>query len=162
MNTEQTHCVEEFSRAVSRQIQLLEEFTQLEETLPDIVKKLEWNDVEKRIHCMEQTAGAIESIELEVERILSNLTESSSVNELLSILPKNAAVENEKLLNRRREAFFRVKDTTMRLGYYFGSLSKTLGSVLEEFIPETKGNVYSKDGIGKTTLDNVRILDSTI
>lgn len=168
MNVEQGHHLAELRQIVNKQICLLTEFARLEGTLPDIVKTLVWTEVEERIYCIQQKAEEIESVELEIERHIAKLKsqhalpENSSVYDLAGVFPAETAANNEKMLTRRKCAFARVKDATQRLRDYFGTLSKTLSSVLGELIPEMRGNVYSKDGKTRTTLENVRIVDSTM
>jgi hypothetical protein len=55
-----------------------------------------------------------------------------------------------------------VKGATLRLSYYFQSLSDTFKKVLEELFPHRKGKLYTRNGKPTKTIDDTLILNKSL
>ncbi|RPJ08347.1 MAG: hypothetical protein EHM28_04570 [Spirochaetaceae bacterium] len=141
-----------FSGDMKEEAALLSSFASLEDEMQAVVSEKRWNELERIILRFRKKSDLLGKAEEQRIRSFEELKVSLGVPAdvtFFGLLPMVAEAERTPLADAYRVlkvAVYAVKGSTVRMGYYFKSVSDTLKSVLGEIFPHRKGKLYSRSG----------------
>ena len=134
------------------EVQLLDNFFELEENLHNAIYDKKWPLLEGLISNLKGTGSDIEIADEKRDQYFTavkkyiGLPVTSGLSELLENVEEEQGEEIKKLQRDLKIRVVKVKGSTGRLGYVFRSLSESLNDILGEVFPHRKGKIYSMQG----------------
>ena len=147
---------------------LLIHYARLEEELQRAVADRKWDQLENLILKLRKKSDLVNQAEdkraLSFEGLKSALGVPADTG-FFKVLPLFGDEHRSLLTESYRKlkiAVYSVKSATLRLSYYFQSVSDTVKDVLAELFPHRKGRMYARNGKVAETIDHTLVLNKSL
>jgi len=130
-------------------------FAKAEEEIQVAVSERRWEALETLIVKLRKQSELVNEAEdrrfnsFELLKAELGLAANISFFRLLPLIPEAERQGLSESYRQLKVAVYAVKSATLRLNYYFQSVSDTLQKILQELLPHRKGKLYARNG--KTT-----------
>ncbi|MBN1525919.1 MAG: hypothetical protein JW904_15680 [Spirochaetales bacterium] len=157
-----------FMEDMIQEAELLSGFATLEEEMQGIVREKQWDKLEETILRIRKKSEMLDKAEEKRIQSFDELKAALGVPADVSffgILPmvgEDIRLPLSEAYRKLKVAVYSVKGATLRLSYYFRSISETLKGVLAEIFPHRKGTMYSHNGKVSKMSDASMILDKRL
>lgn len=158
----------DFIEDMNNEAGLLLSFSLLEEEMQRAVSEKRWDSLESIILRLRKKSDLVNRAEeqrvksFEICKASLGAPENTGFFRLLPLIPDEKRRIVTESYRKLKIAVYSVKNATLRLSYYFQSVSETLKTVLSELFPHRKGKIYARNGKATETIDTTLILNKSL
>jgi hypothetical protein len=157
-----------FIQDMNEEAGLLMSFSIIEEEMLKAISERRWDGLESIIIRLRKKSDLLNQAEdkrvQSFELLKTNLGVPSSAGffKILPIVKDEKRAQMTESYRKLKLAIYSVKGATLRLSYYFQSLSETFKKVMGELFPHRKGKLYTRTGKLTKTIDDTLVLNKSL
>ena len=160
-----TEKTEHLISVIKDEIELINGFAKIENTILDSVVNSSWDGLQASIRRSEDISLELESLEMQRENILDSIREITGLDEDSTFYRITVKLEPE-IRDRVNDLFrvlklsvLNVQNITLRIDTYLGTVTGIMKQSLKEIYPNRRGSLYLKSGIIKEADSNPMVLN---
>ncbi len=159
---------EQLIKILEKEIELVNSFTKLENSILDSVIANNWNTLESFINQTKDISLAIESLDQEraicVELLREELGEDSETH--FYHLTVNMESEKKNRINdlyrKLKLSVLNLQNMNWRIDTYVGTVTGIMKQTLKEIYPNRRGSLYSRSGVIREADNNPMVLNKKL
>ena len=157
-----------FIEDMNQEAGLLMSFSNIEEEMLNSISERRWEGLESIIIRLRKKSDLLNQAEdkrvqsFELLKTSLGLPTSAGFFKILPLVKEEKRSGLMESYRKLKLAVYSVKGATLRLSYYFQSLSDTVKKVLGELFPHRKGKLYTQTGELTKTIDDTLVLNKSL
>ena len=163
-----TEKAEHLIRVIKDEIDLINGFAKIENTILDSVINNSWDGLQAAISRSEDISLEMESLEIQREDLLGSIRETAGLDADSTFY--RITVELELDIKDRINDLFRVlklsvlnvQNITLRIDTYLDTVTGIMKQSLKEIYPNRRGSLYSKSGTIREAESNPMVLNKKL
>ncbi len=150
---------------INREIELLEQFSELELSLQDCIYNRDWKGFEEVLKEMQPISEELVDVEerrniaYDDLRIKATGREDTSFYQVVLGLPEEQREGFSKTYRKLKFTVLRLKGITEGMDSFVGSMTGTMREIMDDIFPYRKGNIYSSRGRTRQVNENPMVVN---
>ena len=163
-----TEKAEHLINILKDEIELINGFAKIENTIMDSVINNSWDGLQASICRSEDISLELESLEMQRENSLNSIREITGLDADSSFYRITVELETETreqvndLFRVLKLSVLNVQNITWRIDTYLSTVTGIMKQTLKEIYPNRRGSLYSKSGIIKEADSNPMVLNKKL
>ncbi|MCK5674000.1 MAG: flagellar export chaperone FlgN [Spirochaetales bacterium] len=159
---------EQLIEILEKEIELVDSFTKVENSILDSVIANNWDSLETSINQTKDISLAIESLDKEraacVELLREELGEDRDTHfyHLTVNMESDKKIKINDLYRKLKLSVLNLQNMNWRIDTYVGTVTGIMKQTLKEIYPNRRGSLYSRSGIIKEADNNPMVLNKKL